>query len=179
MKSKCCKSCENEFIPRYAAQIYCSRSCSAVVNNSKSPKRKRTVVRLANCLHCQKELGSKATKYCSILCQRGAETKAKLEIWLETGEAPKASGGANHYIRKHVAEEQEGKCAICSMSPMWNGQLIVFILDHIDGNSENNRRNNLRLVCPNCDSQLPTYKSKNKGNGRYSRRERYATGQSY
>jgi hypothetical protein len=55
----------------------------------------------------------------------------------------------------------------------------VKILDHIDGNSSNNDITNLRLVCSNCDSQLPTYKSKNKGNGRHYRRERYKNNQSY
>jgi hypothetical protein len=52
-------------------------------------------------------------------------------------------------------------------------------MDHIDGNSENNHLSNLRLVCGNCDMLLPTYKSKNKGNGRAYRRERYANGKSY
>ena len=53
------------------------------------------------------------------------------------------------------------------------------ILDHIDGNADNNNLINLRLVCSNCDSQLPTYKGRNKGNGRFKRRERYANNQSY
>jgi hypothetical protein len=53
------------------------------------------------------------------------------------------------------------------------------VLDHIDGNPTNNCRENLRLVCPNCDSQLATYKSRNRGNGRHYRRQRYADGQSY
>lgn len=52
------------------------------------------------------------------------------------------------------------------MGDSWNGIKLVFILDHIDGHANNNQRNNLRLVCPNCDSQLDTYKSKNKNGDR-------------
>jgi hypothetical protein len=56
---------------------------------------------------------------------------------------------------------------------------IGLILDHIDGDHANNSIENLRLVCGNCDMQLPTYKSKNRGKGRAFRRERYAKEMSY
>ena len=70
-------------------------------------------------------------------------------------------------FKKDILEEQGGVCAICGMPPIWNGQILVFILDHIDGHASNNKRENLRCICPNCDSQLDTYKSKNKNSDRY------------
>jgi len=83
------------------------------------------------------------------------------------------------WVRNHILSEQNNKCAVCRLENIWNNKELIFILDHIDGNSDNNDRENLRLVCPNCDSQLPTYKARNKGNGRFYRRERYAAGKSY
>jgi hypothetical protein len=68
--------------------------------------------------------------------------------------------------KKYFLEEQEHYCAICGMKDEWNGKQLIFVLDHIDGNADNNNRNNLRLICPNCDSQLDTFKSKNKQSAR-------------
>lgn len=75
--------------------------------------------------------------------------------------------------------EQNGVCAICSREPVWNGATLVFVLDHIDGDGGNHVRSNVRMICPNCDSQLPTFKARNRGKGRHFRRERYRAGQSY
>ena len=52
-------------------------------------------------------------------------------------------------------------------------------MDHIDGNSENNKLDNLRLLCPNCHSLTKTYKGANKGYGRFNRVKRYNTNKSY
>lgn len=74
-------------------------------------------------------------------------------------------------IREYILNEQGGKCAICGISNMWNNKPLAFILDHIDGNAANSARENVRLVCPNCDSQLDTYKSKNKHSARSGRKK--------
>ncbi len=63
-------------------------------------------------------------------------------------------------------------CSICNTSE-WQGQPVPLVCDHIDGDSFNNKFENFRLVCCNCDAQLPTYKSKNRGRGRSYDRQRY------
>ena len=55
----------------------------------------------------------------------------------------------------------ENVCNICGLSKKWNGKSIVLILDHINGISNDNRIENLRFVCPNCNSQLDTHCGKN------------------
>jgi hypothetical protein len=118
-------------------------------------------------------------QYCSNACQRGLERQRNIARWLATGDAVTAGSHREHYIRHHLLKEQAWGCAICSCPEEWNDQPLVFVLDHIDGDSTNNRRDNLQLVCPNCDSQLPTFKARNRGNGRAWRRQRYAEGTSY
>ena len=48
------------------------------------------------------------------------------------------------------------KCSICEQGPEWNGKPLTLILDHINGNSRDDRIENLRWVCPNCNQQLET-----------------------
>lgn len=54
------------------------------------------------------------------------------------------------------------KCSICGQEPFWNGKAMIMILDHINGKNHDDRLENLRWVCPNCNVQLPTNGSKNK-----------------
>ena len=86
-------------------------------------------------------------------------------------------------IRNALLRIRGNKCEICGVEE-WTGvndepRPILLVMDHINGDSSDNKLSNVRLVCSNCDATLPTYKSKNKGNGRHSRRQRYADGKSY
>lgn len=55
-----------------------------------------------------------------------------------------------------ILEEQDHKC-ICGQGELWNGEPLVLQLDHIDGDTSNWARDNLRMLCPNCHTQTPTY----------------------
>jgi len=54
-------------------------------------------------------------------------------------------------------------CALCENPGKWRGQPLVLRIDHINGVNNDHRIENLRLLCPNCDSQLPTYCGRNAG----------------
>lgn len=66
-------------------------------------------------------------------------------------------------IRRRVIEEEilEYKCVICDNNGQWNGRNLTLQLDHINGDSSDNRVKNLRWLCPNCHSQTTTYTGKN------------------
>ena len=169
--------------------IYCSRSCSASVSNRKRYiNREKKIFYEMNdlikekvCLNCKIIMKDKrGKKYCSSFCSTEYRKKIYLIKWIEEGKLPIRDGGKpNKAIREYILKEQGGKCAICFMNEIWNNKPILFIIDHINGNSSNSSKENLRLICPNCDSQTDTFKGKNKGNGRFSRVERYKKSLSY
>ena len=57
-------------------------------------------------------------------------------------------------------------CAICSIPPVWNEKPMSLVLDHINGVDNDHRLENLRFICNNCDTQLPTFKGRNKKSNR-------------
>ena len=51
-------------------------------------------------------------------------------------------------------------CEECGLA-VWNGRPIPLELDHVNGRYTDNRLENLRILCPNCHAQTPTYRAKN------------------
>lgn len=122
---------------------------------------------MKNCKKCGKKLyNDNKTGYCAS-CLKEKTNADKIQRWLQTGETGcSVNTTLRNCIRDYIYEQQNNQCAICELNRIWNNKNLNFILDHIDGDASNNNKNNLRLICPNCDSQLDTFKSKNKKSAR-------------
>lgn len=71
-------------------------------------------------------------------------------------------------LKRRLFEEglKRRRCEICGQGERWQGRWMSLILDHINGVPDDNRLENLRIVCPNCAATLDTHC------GRKNRRER-------
>lgn len=101
-------------------------------------------------------------KFCSLKCQRDFAYNQFISKWL-AGDLTGAIRGKTQYPSKHIYRyfrETVGKCEMCGISE-WLGKPITLELDHIDGDSSNPSRKNLRLLCPNCHSQTSTFRGRN------------------
>lgn len=54
------------------------------------------------------------------------------------------------------------QCQECSQQPTWNGKPLTLQVDHINGDPLDNRKDNLRFICPNCHSQTSNWGVKNR-----------------
>lgn len=174
LQPKKCKQCSNILTYNNRHKIFCNKSCAATFNNLKKGNRKTPTK--WNCISCNTEHATvewRVGKYCNLQCQANYQFTQLIENWLSN----KASIG-QRTIKRYIIEHDGYRCTECNISD-WKNKPITLELEHKDGNSENNTYDNLCLLCPNCHSQTITYKSKNNGNGRHSRRKRYAEGKSY
>ena len=122
---------------------------------------------MKQCNKCGKQIrADNKSGFCQ-KCLIEHRREEKVRNWLETGDTGfTVDTTIRGAIRDYILQSQNNQCAICGMNNIWNGAELNFVLDHIDGDASNSSRENLRLVCPNCDSQLDTYKSKNKNGAR-------------
>lgn len=116
-----------------------------------------------HCIECGKLTDN--PKFCSMECHQLHHkniTKKQIEEGAKLSE---------YRMRKYLVETKGMFCEECGIGDKWNDKPLVLQLDHIDGNSDNNILENLRLLCPNCHTQTETWCARNKKN---SNRSKYA-----
>ena len=153
---------------RRSLRKFCSMRCRTMYQTQ--PK----VKIYGTCLYCGKPITTKAgNKFCSVKCSSSYNRQQLYATFESTGEFPARFQGEveRRTVREYLIQKFGRKCSICGCTE-WMGQPIPVVVDHIDGDALNRKINNFRLVCPNCDAQLPTYKSKNRHGRKW--RHRYA-----
>ena len=87
----------------------------------------------------------------------GSWNSVPIEDILKKGVKYKSSTLRKRLLRLGMIDN---KCLECGMPPVWNGKEITLELDHINGDNQDNRLENLRLLCPNCHSQTSTFRGR-------------------
>lgn len=127
-----------------------------------------------NCINCKKIINNR-NKYCSVKCQKEYEYKVYIEKWKIGNESGlRGDYQISMHIKRYLFNKYNNKCVKCGWGEtnIHTGNIPLEV-EHIDGNYENNREDNLILLCPNCHSLTSTYKGANLNNGRRSRRRYY------
>lgn len=148
-----CNNCKLKLIYEKRHNKFCSSSCSAVKNNS-------IIRKYIVCRNCSKKLIKYQEQYCSKDCKSFHKKQIQIEEYLNDSKSK-----SHDWIKGYLISIRGNKCEYCNwaeINPI-TGRVPIE-MDHINGDNTDNRIENLRILCPNCHSLTPTFRSLNKVN---------------
>ena len=92
----------------------------------------------------------------------GRDGQPLSEILVENSTYLKTGHLKNRLFKEGLKKPKCEECGIVD----WNGKPLSFHLHHINGKWNDNRLENLQILCPNCHSQTDNFGIKNTGHGR-------------
>jgi|GEM_PF-2808991 hypothetical protein len=163
--ARVCVVCHSEFwVPKHVGETYV---CCSVACRGKN-RRRRVSLTCAQCGRIFERSTSQLSRSRSGLrfCTRDCKDKAQRLEGLKLIHPPHY--GTASFNKDQLLRERGRVCQVCGLTE-WLGEPIPLVVDHIDGNAYNGAKENLRLICPNCDALTLTYRGRNHGRGRQSR----------
>ena len=155
---KLCPKCN---VQHEKSGIYCCRSCANSRTFTSETNDKKRVANLAFFADLSSDERKARHREAMKLYdfdehQRKVQAANRKREWSKPYEEKSHSS-----VRKRLLHERNYTCEACGTGNEYNGKPLSLELDHKDGNSKNNKLENLRILCPNCHSQTPTHRAKN------------------
>lgn len=159
---KLCKQCTAplSYTDSLAKKVFCDSSCAMSFRNAGKG------IAQTPCVQCGTPTVAYTKRYSHAFCS----PECNLEHRSDQAMIRFTSGEIIHRqtLRRCLLKIKGHVCWACDTT-LWCNQPIPLEVNHIDGNATNNFPANLELICPNCHALTPTYKGRNKGNGRQVR----------
>lgn len=138
----------------------------------------KVILESSSCIQAMRTLGFKCVtgNARNTVKRRISELKIDVSHWADIQKNAHAAVEVPHdeyfakdtphsgsHIRGRVLKYKllEYKCDVCGNTGEWNGYKLVLQIDHINGDHNDNRLENLRFLCPNCHSQTDTFAGRN------------------
>lgn len=162
-KENCkCLNCNSIFVKQSSSKRkFCTQSCATIFNNKKKKKN-------STCKECRNEI-----KFHKVYCNNECQQKFQRKLIFEKIEKGIHATVGSKIFKTYLIEKFGEQCMKCSWKDKNEySNKIPVELHHIDCNPDNNKINNLQLLCPNCHSLTKNWKGITQGSGRYSRRRK-------
>lgn len=149
-----CKHCQEEYKIGYGS--FCSRSCCNKSRGPRSEEVKRKI-KEANI----KRAKERDENYYDKIREANRDYR-KIQKGKETCKLKRDYSSACLSSIKRWLKEEIRNCENCGVS-QWQGTELSLEVHHVDGNTKNNRKENLQVLCPNCHSVTPNWRRRKQG----------------